>query len=343
MSDRKAGRNGQASTKAAEATPGGVADGRAPAAPRARVRMPHFASSAHSTTDAEQDALWAAVHRGDAVVLDALMATLQFETEADCAAYMAQLASLPRRALPVIVAELPAWLADMGPDDPVRVFDGRHDRLERAGTLQVSLRENMARQAAGHLWPVEVAHALAPAIGAGVEAVESELRGAFDRRELKFWKDGKHWTDGPLVMPMDPEEESQKGGNHVLSYGGCYTTPQAVDAWLDLTGPWRRLPRFPDGPWSRRPGAASPMLEESLRDETKDERQRRRYGMLIAGGGKLRREVGGWRIAGTRGCLVRLAKAEQAAGRKFSDPRDVSDDVKAEAERRRSGRALPSA
>lgn len=74
--------------------------------------------------------------------------------------------------------------------------------------------------------------------------------------------------------------------------------------------------------------------------ESQEEREQRRFECHEAMGGKVQNVAGRWRVAGERGALAELAKKEKAAGHPYSHERDVSKDLKAEAERRRAGKAL---
>ena len=81
--------------------------------------------------------------------------------------------------------------------------------------------------------------------------------------------------------------------------------------------------------------------------ESADARERRRYDEFLQGGGIVSPvRGGGWTLSGKfgdRGALIAMAEAERMAGRQYTDPRDVSTDIKAEAERRRGERAMPRA
>lgn len=78
--------------------------------------------------------------------------------------------------------------------------------------------------------------------------------------------------------------------------------------------------------------------------EAKEDRQSRRLDRLNAlGGSRVPKLGGGWKAGGTSGALIRLAEEEAAAGRPYSDVRDVARDLNAEAERRRTLQTLPTA
>jgi hypothetical protein len=75
--------------------------------------------------------------------------------------------------------------------------------------------------------------------------------------------------------------------------------------------------------------------------ELKEQRQHRRFEDFKARGGVLSLKGQAWQLGGTRGLLAALAKEEKLAGRPRNDARDVSKDLKEEAERRRAGKTLP--
>lgn len=76
--------------------------------------------------------------------------------------------------------------------------------------------------------------------------------------------------------------------------------------------------------------------------ESSDERQSRRLDRLQSlGGGRVAKAGGGWKASGKRGALAALAREEVAAGKPYSDVRDVARDLDREADRRRASRAMP--
>ena len=77
-------------------------------------------------------------------------------------------------------------------------------------------------------------------------------------------------------------------------------------------------------------------------EEERDDRQRRRFDRYRAlGADRVQEADGTWKASGSRGALAALAREEAAAGRPYHDPRDVSRDLDAEADRRRASRAMP--
>lgn len=72
-------------------------------------------------------------------------------------------------------------------------------------------------------------------------------------------------------------------------------------------------------------------------------RQSRRLDRFRELGGELEPQPGGkWKVdGGVRGALARLAREEAAAQRPYKDDRDISNDIKEEASRRRSNKAMP--
>lgn len=77
------------------------------------------------------------------------------------------------------------------------------------------------------------------------------------------------------------------------------------------------------------------------RMESDEERQRRRFDRFEELGGRRVRNGGGWKSAGERGALARLVEEEKAAGRQYTDEKDVRHDLDKEAERRRVRGTLP--
>jgi len=75
--------------------------------------------------------------------------------------------------------------------------------------------------------------------------------------------------------------------------------------------------------------------------ESSEDRERRRYEAFLGIGGKVGPFPDFNLRAGKHGALADLARLEKVAGRPRSDARYVAKDIKAEAERRRSKKALP--
>jgi hypothetical protein len=224
---------------------------REPHQPELRSRLPHFAEGDGAVAGADAEAFAEGARKGyPPVSINALIATVQFETEAECIAYMARLARLPRRTLPAAPVALPPWLKAARPDADIRLFDGRHDELRTAGPLRASVEADLRRRADGWLSPEEVAELLAAAGAGRAGAIRDDLERAFDSGDLPFWR-----MDAGRILPMDPDAEAEKGGMHALSYYG-WTRPEAVDLWTRkvnaTTG--SRLPLIPAGPWKLEQG-----------------------------------------------------------------------------------------
>ena len=80
------------------------------------------------------------------------------------------------------------------------------------------------------------------------------------------------------------------------------------------------------------------LLTLTVKRESEEERQRRRFDLYVEmGATRVPKKGGGWKQLGPRGALKRLAELEKAAGRPYSDQRDVGRDLDAEAQRRRGG------
>jgi hypothetical protein len=153
--------------------------------------------------------------------------------------------SLPRRALPVIVHGLPAWLEGLADSDPVRVFEAGADRLETAGSVRAALLAIQHRQARKGLHHIEVARLLTDALarlGFARTVPAARIEQAFERGELVFFEETTDDLASPgagLNLPMS------------LLHYGCYTTPEHVTAWLKSNPPpVPGLTACPPGPWS---------------------------------------------------------------------------------------------
>lgn len=153
--------------------------------------------------------------------------------------------SLPRRALPVIVHGLPAWLEGLADSDPVRLFEAGSDRLGTAGSVRAMLLATQNRQVHTGLHHTEVAQLLTDALarsGFARAVPAARIERAFERGELVFFDEVSHDQANPsagLDLPMS------------LLHYGCYTTPEHVTAWLQSNPPpVPGLTACPPGPWS---------------------------------------------------------------------------------------------
>ena len=75
--------------------------------------------------------------------------------------------------------------------------------------------------------------------------------------------------------------------------------------------------------------------------ETNEDRQDRRLARLQELGSDRVTSGAGWKASGRRGALAKLAAEEAAAGRPYSDVRDVARDLDKAAERRHANRTMP--
>lgn len=133
--------------------------------------------------------------------------------------------------------------------------------------------------------------------------------------------------------------------------GALVCTLSDLNAWLEREGVPYRLPserpqeaseEAQSGHFGSNADAGSPAQVPHAASESDEERQRRRYERLTAlGGGRVRNDAGGWKASGMRGALAELVREEKAAGRTWSDNKDVRFDLNEEAQRRSLRLALP--
>ncbi len=135
-------------------------------------------------------------------------------------------------------------------------------------------------------------------------------------------------------LPFDADGNSKPSGN-----ASGATAPSMVDVELVPPAAAASL-----GDHGRIDGSAA---ESSGRSafvtglEASDVREDRRLARLQEHGGDRVRNGAGWKATGKRGALARLVEEEAAAGRPYSDERDVRRDLDAAAERRHAGRTMP--
>jgi hypothetical protein len=193
-------------------------------------------------TDAEFDAQREAERLGEPQPWPFSEEMLSHRSAAEREAYLARLRALPRRVLPMIVGALPDWLASAPPDAEIRVFDGRCDRIERAEVLRHTLAARIRAQARGHLSLREAAAVLAAPHGRTVEDLADDLIEAASKGKLTAWR-------SPHAK-IKRKTETPEGIRELEAFGAIFTRPEDVDAWLAKIDPERRLPRFPEGPWT---------------------------------------------------------------------------------------------
>ncbi len=193
-------------------------------------------------TDAEFDAQREAERLGEPQPWPFSEEMLSHRSAAEREAYLARLRALPRRVLPMIVSALPDRLASAPPDAEIRVFDGRCDRIERAEVLRHTLAARIRAQARGHLSLREAAAVLAAPHGRTVEDLADDLIEAASKGKLTAWR-------SPHAK-IKRKTETPEGIRELEAFGAIFTRPEDVDAWLAKIDPERRLPRFPEGPWT---------------------------------------------------------------------------------------------
>lgn len=129
--------------------------------------------------------------------------------------------------------------------------------------------------------------------------------------------------------------DHRPGAAAFLAPDTCDRAPVAHQAAI----PQSSTPQF-----SKQARTAGSVIESSVpkaAKETNEERHGRRFDRHEEIGGKVvRTESGEWKVVGKKGTLAALAKEERLAGRPYCDERNISKDIKAEAERRRTARAM---
>ena len=131
--------------------------------------------------------------------------------------------------------EVPPILLGLPPDSEV-IFDGG---LRRVDSVIYQFKEQIKRQENGRFELREVAAILANAsqsaagLNANTSAVVDRMKKAFEKGKLRFYD-----SNGWLIEPEDQKEDFSM----YLGWYGDFTTPEAVNAWLESTGSPLRFP-----------------------------------------------------------------------------------------------------